>query len=112
MILLSSSAGSVVALAGLAWITWYMFDTARRRAGQSPRLRRLLVAGGLLQIAVGGVVAFWLPFRVPDTPGSPAALVGMLLLWIVGGLLLYSGAIGLLGAAFARAPAPEGTAGE
>jgi hypothetical protein len=106
MTLLSSSAGSIVALAGLAWITWNMFDTARRRAGESPRVRRVLIAGGLLQICGGIVVAFWLPHRVPDTPGSPAALVGMLVFWIVGGLLLYTGVISLVGATLARRPAP------
>jgi hypothetical protein len=106
MTLLSSSAGSIVALAGLAWITWNIFDTARRRAGESPRLRRILIAGGVLQIAAGIVVAFWLPHRVPDTPGSPAALVGMLVFWIIGGLLLYVGAISLVGAALPRRPAP------
>ena len=63
--------------------------------------------GGLLQICAGSVVAFWLPHRVPDTPGSPAALVGMLVFWIVGGLLLYVGAVSLVAAAFARKPAPE-----
>ena len=108
MTLLSSSAGSVLALAGLAWITWSMFDTARRRAGESPRVRRMLIAGGLLQICAGAVVAFWLPHRVPDTPGSPAALVGMLVFWIIGGLLLFAGVVSLVGAALARRPAAQG----
>ncbi len=108
MILLSSGGRSLLALAGLAWMGWVIFGTTRRRAAGSPRRRRGLVAGSLLMIAGGAAVAFWLPHRVPDTPGSPAALVAILLLWLIGGGFVFVGAASLLGAALARGPATEG----
>ena len=40
--------------------------------------------------------------RVPETPGSPATLVMMLVLWIVGGCLIYTGAVSLPAAIRAR----------
>lgn len=49
----------------------------------------------------GAVMAFWLPHRVPETSGSPAGLVLILLLWIIGGGLIFLGVMSLLGAALA-----------
>lgn len=108
MIVLASGARSLLALAGLAWFGWLVFGTSRRRASESPRRRRTLLVGGALMVALGVASAFWLPHRVPDTPGSPAALVAILLLWLIGGSFLFVGIASLIGAALARGPAPQG----
>jgi hypothetical protein len=71
---------------------------ARHRARQSKHARRrLLVASGLGLVA-GATLAFWLPHQMPDTSGSPASLVAVVLFWIIGGAILF-----LSGAAFAGA---------
>ena len=51
---------------------------------------------------MGGVFAFVLPPHVPETPGSPATLVGVALLWVIGGCLMFTGLMALLGAVVAR----------
>jgi hypothetical protein len=89
-----------------------MFGKARLRARQSPELRRRLLVSGGLAVLAGAVMAFWLPHRVPETSGSPASLVLILLLWIIGGGLLFLGVMSLLGAALASSssgPSLDGT---
>lgn len=78
-----------------------MFLKARERARQSPRLRTRLIVSGMVAAVVGAIMAFALPHRVPETSGSPASLVLILLLWIIGGGLLFLGVASLLGAATA-----------
>lgn len=61
------------------------------------RLIRACIALGL-----GLVIALWLPGRVPETPGSPATIVALLVLWIIGGGLAFVGVTTILGALLAR----------
>jgi hypothetical protein len=79
------------------------FLVAYRRAGRSRQQRRRLLAGNLAALALGLILALWLPTRIPETSGSPASLVAILLLWIVGGGLALLGLAAALGAFFARA---------
>jgi ABC-type branched-subunit amino acid transport system permease subunit len=81
-----------------------MFLRARERARQSPQLRSRHMLSGAIAAVLGAVMAFWLPHRVPETSGSPASLVLILLLWILGGGLLFLGVASLLGAAMASPP--------
>ena len=74
----------------------------RKLAGQSPRARTRLIGGGLMGAIAGALLAFWLPHRIPETNGSPASLVAVLVLWIVGGGLLFLGVASLVGALLAR----------
>jgi hypothetical protein len=80
------------------------FITAFRKARRSPARRRALIAGNAVALALGLVLALWLPMRMPETSGSPASLVAILLLWLVGGCLAFLGLAALLGAVFARTP--------
>jgi hypothetical protein len=80
------------------------FITAYRTARRSPARRRVLIAGNAVALALGLVLALWLPMRIPETSGSPASLVAILLLWLVGGCLAFLGLASLLGAVFARTP--------
>jgi drug/metabolite transporter (DMT)-like permease len=91
----------LLGLAALAIIGGFMFITARERARQAPHLRRRLLLSGAVAAVLGAVMAFWLPHRVPETSGSPASLVLILLLWIIGGGLLFLGVASLLGASTA-----------
>jgi len=49
-------------------------------------------------------LALWLPRRVPETNGSPASLVAIALLWVLGESLVFA-TLALLGAVFAK-PGP------
>jgi drug/metabolite transporter (DMT)-like permease len=87
-------------IAGALGYAAYM--TANRRARLSRRRRRLLLAGNAVAVVLGLLLAVWLPTRVPETSGSPASLVAILVLWMVGGSLAFLGVAALLGAFFAR----------
>jgi hypothetical protein len=80
------------------------FIAAYRKARRSPARRRVLIAGNAVALAAGLVLALWVPMRIPETSGSPASLVAIALLWLVGGCLAFLGLAALLGAVFARAP--------
>jgi hypothetical protein len=99
----------LVFIAIAAAIGYVVFMSANRIARLSPRSRRLLLVGNVVAVALGLLLAGWLPTRVPETSGSPASLVAMLLLWIVGGCLAFLGLAALLGAFFARPGVGEPT---
>jgi membrane protease YdiL (CAAX protease family) len=88
---------------GAAAVYWVYLKT-QQRAAQSARGRRWLIvrtsAGALVGLAVGVV----LPQFVGETPGSPASLVVLLVLWVVGGVLLTLSAAALAGAYRAKPP--------
>ena len=90
-------------------VGWTMVRTIRNRASRSPAMKSRMLIGGCLSLVFGLVIALWLPGRVPETQGSPATLVAILLLWVVGGGLAYVGVVTLLGALFARPPADDPT---
>lgn len=52
---------------------------------------RASLGKGVAMLFVGAVLALLLPGFVPDTPGSPATLVMLLMLWILGGALALLG---------------------
>ena len=88
------------------------FIAAYRKARRSPARRRGLIAGDAVALALGLALALWVPIRIPETTGSPASLVAISLLWLVGGCLAFLGLAALLGAVFARPPQvdrPSGT---
>jgi hypothetical protein len=99
---------SLIFLAVAAGLIYWSYRRARRRAGGSPRLRRFLLAIGVVTLAAGLIVGLWLPTKVPDTQGSPAALVMMLLCWIVGGMMVLTALITLVAAWLARPGEVEG----
>jgi len=88
---------------------WF-FISARRMASSSRSVRRGLILGALAAIGVAAVIIFYLPYRIPDTPGSPAALVVVALLWVMGAVLLLFAVPSLVGALVAKPPL-EGSEG-
>lgn len=90
----------LLAIGGL--IAWGVFSATRAQARESSSLRGWLIVGTSLGMLAGAVLALWLPRRVPETSGSPASLVAIVLLWIVGGGLLFVSSAGLLGALMGR----------
>jgi len=84
-----------------SWLGWTLAWTVRDTARRSPERRSKLVVGGVAMFALGVVAALLLPRRVPDTPGSSAALVMIAFLWVVGGGMAFAGAATLLGVALA-----------
>jgi MFS family permease len=83
---------------------WMQARPVRQRAGRSPEARKRLLLAGVGLVILGLVIALWLPRKVPETQGSPASLVAIVLLWIVGGGLAYIGGVVLVGATLALRP--------
>ena len=98
---------ALLLLALLLLVCGGIFTGARRAATASRRARTRVIIASALGIVAGLWVAFVLPRRLPDTPGSPAMLVGVLALWFIGGGALVVAVPSLIGASFAR-PAEEG----
>ena len=90
-------------------VGWSMARTVRDRARQSPALRRRLLIRASVALLLGLIIGLWLPGRVPETQGSPASMVAMLVLWVVGGGLVLVGVTTILGALLAR-PSADGPA--
>jgi MFS family permease len=86
-------------------VGWTMARTIRDRACRSPALRRRLLIRACIALILGLVIALWLPGRVPETPGSPATIVALLVLWVIGGGLVFVGVATIVGALLARPPA-------
>jgi hypothetical protein len=93
---------TLVAVVLGAAVLYWVYAKTQQRAAQSARGRRWLIlrtsTGALAGLAIGVV----LPQFVGETPGSPASLVVLLVLWVVGGVLLSLSAAALAGAYFAK----------
>ena len=94
----------LLALLILLAICWGIFTGARSVARVSPRARLRMIYGSALAMIAAIVVLVWLPHQVPDTQGSPAGTVMILLMWMVGGLGLAIAIPSLVGAIVARPP--------
>ena len=92
---------AVAAVAALLLVPLVMALAVRARVRRRPELRGRIIASSVFVILLAAVVGIWLPTQVPDTPGSPAMLVGIVVLWILGGVLFIAGLASLLGAVFA-----------
>lgn len=75
---------------------------ATRKARQSPGGRNKALALGIGQIIVGLVIGFAIPPFVPETQGSPASLVLIVILWLVGATLVLGGLPFLVAGLIAR----------
>ena len=89
------------------FVAWAMARTVQKQASGSPAMKRRMLIGGCLFLVFGLVIALWLPGRVPETQGSPATIVALLLLWGLGGGLAFVGVSVLVGALFARPSADD-----
>lgn len=78
-----------------------VFLAARRMARGSPVRRALLLATSVAMLCASAWLAFWAPAKIPDTPGSPAALIAWLMLIVLACILGLAGVSTLLGAACA-----------
>lgn len=87
---------AVIALFGF----WVYVDTRRRAIG-SPRIRDALLRRTALGVVTGAVLSLWLPQRMSVASESPASMVAVVLLWIVGGGLLFLSIASFAGAYFA-----------
>ena len=79
-----------------------VFLSARDRARQSAATRGRLILGGAAGVAAGLVAALWLPHLVPQTQGSPATIVAIVLLWTLGGGFAFLSLALLVGALAGR----------
>ena len=77
-----------------------LFARARRVASRSPWRRVVMVVVSLFFFAAAAWLALVMPERLPDTPGSPAALVFYLAVYGGAGLFVLMGLPVLLGALF------------
>ncbi len=104
---MAASGSTLLLLAVASMVAIPVALRARARARRSSATRTVLFLGSAVGLAAGLGLALWLPPRLPDTPGSPAMLVGVLALWFAGGSLALLSAATLLGAAVATPPASE-----
>ena len=79
-----------------------LFLRTRARAEQSRAMRTRLLTISALGLVIGIGITFWLPRRVPEISGSPASLVAIALLWVLGGSIVFATLPTLLGALFAK----------
>ena len=79
-----------------------VFLAARERARLSAGARLRAIITGAIGVGVGLTLSLWLPTRITPTEGSPASLVALVLLWVVGGGFAYLSLAMLLGAATVR----------
>jgi hypothetical protein len=79
-----------------------IFLRTRARAALSSAARLRIIALSAVGLALGLGLALWLPPRIPETNGSPASLVAVALLWVVGGSLGFLTLTALLAAFFAK----------
>ena len=100
---------TLLLLAAFGLVGWSMARTIHKRASRSPAMKSRMIIRGCISLVLGLVIALWLPGRVPETPGSPATMVAMLVLWVLGGGLAYVGIIAIVGALFARPGADDPT---
>ena len=100
-------AGTIALVAAVGLLVAAVVGAALLRQALRPLDRVAATASRVAELPLdtGEVV---LPHRVPDTQGSPAALVAILLLWLIGGCFLFVGIASLIGAALARGPATQG----
>lgn len=74
----------------------------RHRARQSKHARRRFITASAVGLAAGAALAFWLPHQMPDTSGSAVSLVAVVLLWIIGGGILFLSGAAFVGAVLGR----------
>lgn len=99
----------------LAAAIWGSFFLARRiGSGGSITTRRVIFIGSLFAVALDLGLVFWLPGHVPRTNSSPAGVIGILLLWLSGGVVGAMGLGGFLGTWFsgARSKSLSGRSGD
>jgi len=101
-VLLNSGFRALALGAAILTLTGFLASSVRQRARTSATLRARLIVGSVIGAAVGAALAFWLPRQIPETPGSPASLVGVLVSWIVGGGLLFLTLAALIGAVLGK----------
>ena len=77
-----------------------LFLRVRRASARSPWQRGKAFAIGACCIGLAIFLGVWGPPRIPDTPGSPAALVFWLILITFAGITGVFGLVFLLGALF------------
>src|SRR5262249_50827857 len=105
---MNSPVGFVLFAAVAAMVLWVVFASAGALARRSQTMRQLVLAGNFGVTVLGLVVGLWLPSRIPEPSGSPASVVAVVLLWIVGGSLALLGATAFVGAFLARPAAAAG----
>jgi len=93
---------TIAMLAVGGYLLYAAYRKARRRAEQSPETRTWMIVRNGAGVAIAVIAILWLPARVPDTPGSPAALVMFTLIWLLGGMMVIMGSASLLGAWMAK----------
>jgi hypothetical protein len=87
---------ALIAIILLLLVVAGIFLAVRWRLRRFPHLRKRMIVGGVVVSVLGVLCAVWFPVLVPETPGSPATTVAIVLLWIAGGTLLALGVPALL----------------
>ena len=80
-----------------------IFTGSRERAEESSRSRSQMLTRASIGLAIGLVVALWLPYRAPKSISeSPAGIVLILVEWVVGGGLALASLASIAGVVWPR----------
>ena len=104
---MDSPAGIIVAIAVAAMLAWLVFTNAGIAARRSATRRRWVLLANAFAAVIGLVLSLWVGLRLTET-GAPAGRVTAILLWIVGGGLMFFGIAAYLGAFFTRPRQSDG----
>jgi len=98
---MDSLSSIIVAIAVAAMLAWLVFTNAGIAARRSDARRGWVLFANAFAALIGLVLSLWVGLRLTET-GAPAGRVTAILLWIVGGGLMFFGIAAFLGAFFTR----------
>ena len=100
---MSSFLRSLIVIAVVLGVGALAFRRARHRVLDGYRSRRTALVLHGITTGIGTFLTFVAPRMLPETQVSPASLVAVFVLWVIGGALMLLGLASFLGAFFARA---------
>ena len=104
---MDSLSSIIVAIAIAAMLAWLVFTNAGIAARRSATWRGWVLFANAFAALTGLVLSLWVGLRLTET-GAPAGGVTAILLWIVGGGLMFFGIAAFLGAFFTHPQQSDG----
>jgi|SRR5215831_7022258 len=104
---MDSLSSIIVALAVAAMLAWLVFTNAGIAARGSATRRSWVLFANALAALIGLGLSLWVGLRLAETGALPGRVTAILL-WIVGGGLMFFGIAAFLGAFFSRPRQSDG----
>jgi hypothetical protein len=104
---MESLSSIIVAIAVAAMLAWLVFTNAGIAARRSAARRGWVLFANAFAALIGLILSLWVGLRLAET-AAPAGRVTAILLWMVGGGLMFFGIAAFLGAFFTRPRQSDG----